>query len=185
MKIIGVACSGLDRSVSRKMIEAFLKGAEEAGHETELILIHQDLLGCTGCKGCKNKDSFCVRQDVLTHYFEALPEADAVVLGFGIYMGYPQGEAWTFMNRHYCLHKSFVGGECKIRPGKKLFCMVAQGAPIRSIEKTVMQCSSLSMAGASIVSRSWSPAAVRRRQRSRKPMSWGKEFERMIGGICQ
>ena len=31
MKIIGVACSGLDRSVSRKMIEAFLKGAEEAG----------------------------------------------------------------------------------------------------------------------------------------------------------
>ncbi|MBR2263115.1 MAG: flavodoxin family protein [Firmicutes bacterium] len=129
MKIIGVACSGLDRSVSRKMIEAFLKGAEEAGHETELILIHQDRLGCTGCKGCKNKDSFCVRQDVLTHYFEALPEADAVVLGFGIYMGYPQGEAWTFMNRHYCLHKSFVGGECKIRPGKKLFCMVAQGAP--------------------------------------------------------
>lgn len=129
MKIIGVACSGLDRSVSRKMIEAFLKGAAEAGHETELILIHQDLLGCTGCKGCKNKDSFCVRQDVLTHYFEALPEADAVVLGFGIYMGYPQGEAWTFMNRHYCLHKSFVGGECKIRQGKKLFCMVAQGAP--------------------------------------------------------
>ena len=44
-------------------------------------------------------------------------------------LGYPQGEAWTFMNRHYCLHKSFVGGECKIRPGKKLFCMVAQGAP--------------------------------------------------------
>lgn len=129
MKIIGVACSGLERSVSLKMIQAFLKGAAEAGCETELFVINQDLLGCTGCKGCKNKDSFCVRQDVLTQYFAKLPEADAVVLGFGIYMGYPQGEAWTFMNRHYCLHKGFVGGACKIVPGKKLYCMVAQGAP--------------------------------------------------------
>lgn len=129
MKIIGIACSALPRSNSLKMIQAFMKGAEEAGCETEIISINQNLLGCSGCRGCKEGDRFCVRRDVLTHYFEQLPEADAVVLGFGIYMGYPQGEAWTFMNRHYCLHKGMVGGECRIQPGKKLFCMVSQGAP--------------------------------------------------------
>ena len=129
MKIIGIACSGLPRSVSLKLMQEFMRGAEDAGHTTQIIKINQDLLGCTGCKGCKIGDSFCVRKDVLTPYFEALPEADAVVLGFGIYMGYPQGEAWTFMNRHYCLHKGMVGGECRIQPGKKLYTIVAQGAP--------------------------------------------------------
>lgn len=129
MKIIGIACSGLERSVSLKAIREFMRGAEEAGHETEVIKINHDLLGCTGCKGCKTGDTFCVRRDVLTEYFEKLPEADMIVLGFGIYMGYPQGEAWTFMNRHYCLHKGMVGGECRIAPGKKLLAIVAQGAP--------------------------------------------------------
>ena len=129
MKIIGIACSGLERSSSLKMIRAFLKGAEESGHETELIKINENLVGCSGCRSCKMGDSFCVRQDALTRYFELLPDADAVVLGFGIYMGYPQGEAWTFMNRHYCLHTGNVGGSCRIPAGKKLYTMIAQGAP--------------------------------------------------------
>ena len=129
MKIIGIACSGLDRSVSLKLMKAFMKGAEEAGHTTEIIKINEDLKGCTGCATCKKNDGFCIRRDALTRYFEELPEADAVVLGFGIYMGYPQGEAWTFMNRHYCLHTGMVGGECRIKPGKKLYTIVTQGAP--------------------------------------------------------
>ena len=54
MKIIGIACSSLARSSSRKAVEAFLKGAAEAGHDTELILLGKDLHGCTGCQGCKD-----------------------------------------------------------------------------------------------------------------------------------
>lgn len=128
-KIIGIACSGLKRSVSLKLMEEFMRGAAEAGFETKIIKINEDLLGCTGCKSCKTADTFCVRKDILSAYFVELPEASAVVLGFGIYMGYPQGEAWTFMNRHYCLHKGMVGGECRIEAGKKLFPIVSQGAP--------------------------------------------------------
>ena len=130
MKVIGVACSCLARSNSLKAVEAFLKGAAEAGHETELIRLDRDLRGCVGCQACKKEGAgLCVQKDVLARYFELLPEAGAVVLGAANYMGYAQGEAWTFMNRHYCLHKGFVGGACKIAPGKKLYCMVAQGAP--------------------------------------------------------
>ena len=35
--ILGIACSGLERSDSLKMIKAFMRGAEEAGHQTEII----------------------------------------------------------------------------------------------------------------------------------------------------
>ena len=131
MKVIGVACSCLPRSNSLKAVEAFLKGAAEAGHETELIHLNKDLHGCLGCQGCKKEGAgMCVQKDVLTRYFELLPEAGAVVMGAGNYMGYAQGEAWTFMNRHYCLYTG-VGPDRKIKiaPGKKFFAVFAQGSP--------------------------------------------------------
>ena len=128
MKVIGVACSCLPRSNSLKAVEAFLKGAAEAGHETELIRLNKDLHGCLGCQGCKKEGAgLCEQKDVLARYFELLPEAGAVVLGAANYMGYAQGEAWTFMNRHYCLS----GGDrkLKIEPGKKFYAFFAQGSP--------------------------------------------------------
>ena len=130
MKVIGIACSSLARSTSLKAVEAFLKGAAEAGHETELIKLGENLHGCTGCQSCKKSEGFCVQKDVLARYFELLPEAGAVVMGAGNYMGWPQGEAWTFMNRHYCLSKGM--GEdrvIKIEPGKWFFPFFAQGNP--------------------------------------------------------
>ncbi len=55
MIIPGVACSGLERSNSLKMIKAFMRGAEETGHQTDIIKIHQNLLGCTGCGTLEQK----------------------------------------------------------------------------------------------------------------------------------
>ena len=130
MKIIGVTCSCLPKSLSQRAVKAFLQGAEEAGHEVLLVPIGKGLSGCTGCHTCKKLDGFCVQQDALRPYFDALPDAGAVVFGAGIYIGYPQGEAWSFMNRHFCLHDR-VGPEakCRIGPGKKLYPIFAQGAP--------------------------------------------------------
>ena len=130
MKIIGVTFSCLPKSLSQKAVKAFLQGAGEAGHSVLLVPIGKDLSGCTGCHACKKMDSFCVQNDALRPYFDALPDAGAVVFGAGIYMGYPQGEAWSFMNRHFCLHDR-VGPEakCRIGPGKKLYPIFAQGAP--------------------------------------------------------
>lgn len=130
MNVIGVTCSCLPKSLSQQAVKAFLQGAEEAGHKVLLVPIGKGLSGCTGCHACKKLDSFCVQQDSLRPYFDALPDAGAVVFGAGIYMGYPQGEAWSFMNRHFCLHDR-VGEDarCRIEPGKKLFPIFAQGAP--------------------------------------------------------
>lgn len=129
MKMIGIACSPLTRSTSLRAVEEFLRGAAEAGYETELIKL-TDLKGCVGCQGCKKDDtSLCVQKDDLTRYFELLPEADIVVMGAGNYMGWPMGQAWTFMNRHYCLSTGGLERRMKIEPGKRLFSFFAQGNP--------------------------------------------------------
>jgi multimeric flavodoxin WrbA len=111
------------------MVREALRGAAEAGHETQLFEIATDLHGCTGCHACKNDgDGMCVQRDALTPYFEALPTADAVILGAGIYMDFPQAEAWAFMNRHFCVNRGIRAG-CRIPAGIRLLPMFAQGAP--------------------------------------------------------
>ena len=130
MNVIGVTCSCMPKSLSQKAVQSFLRGAEEAGHSVQLVPISKGLSGCTGCHACKKADGFCVQRDALRPYFDALPGAGAVVFGAGIYMGYPQGEAWSFMNRHFCLHdKVGPDAKCRIEPGKKLYPIFAQGAP--------------------------------------------------------
>ena len=55
-----------------------------------------------------------------------------VVLGAAIYMGFPQGEAFNFMNRHYCLsgrRGSDGKPTCRIEAGKKFVPVFSQGAP--------------------------------------------------------
>ena len=150
MNVIGVACSCLPKSQSQKAVKAFLQGAEETGHNVMLVPIGKRLSGCTGCHACKKLDSFCVQQDALCPYFDALPNAGAVVFGAGIYMGYPQGEAWSFMNRHFCLHDK-VGSDarCKIEPGKSYILSlhrVRRTTP--GTVKTMRHCFTPLMAGA-------------------------------------
>ena len=53
MKIIGVTCSCLPKSLSQRAVKAFLQGAEEAGHEVLLVPIGKGLSGCTGCHTSK------------------------------------------------------------------------------------------------------------------------------------
>ena len=127
MLVIGIACSCRPGSSSLKAVEEFLRGAAESGHKTELIKLNKDFRGCIGCQGCKQGDGLCVQKDALARYFELLPRAGAVVFGAAIYMGYPQGEAWSFMNRHYCL--TTADRKPKLETVKKIYPIIAQGAP--------------------------------------------------------
>ena len=130
MKILGVALSANPKSTSTAMVREILRGAAENGHETQLFEpAREHLRGCTGCHACKGPDSDgCVQRDALTDYFAALPDADIVVLGAGIYMSYPNGQAWDFMNRHFSLKRG-VFDDCRIPAGKRLLAVFAQGAP--------------------------------------------------------
>lgn len=130
MKVIGVSCTAKKGSLSCELVKKVLEGASAAGHKTEFIMLRPTKFsGCIACYACKKEGSTgCVLQDDMTQYFEALSEADVVVFGAGNYMGWPQGQAWDFVNRHFCLHRS-VSKDCRIEAGKRLIPCFAQGMP--------------------------------------------------------
>lgn len=130
MKIIGVNLSSHMNSTSAKIVSELLRGAEAAGHETQIFdLARGNLKGCTGCHACKlEKATGCVQRDDMVPYFEALYDADIVVIGAACYMGSPNGHAWNFMNRHFSLNKE-LHTNCRVPVGKKLISVFTQGVP--------------------------------------------------------
>lgn len=131
MKVLGVACTTRKDSVSVKMVKKVLEGAATAGHETHYYVLRPyHFSGCIGCHACKGENSTgCVLKDDLTPYFEELYDADVVVFGAGNYMGWPQGQTWDFVNRHFSLHR-IVSRDCRIEAGKRLIPCFAQGMPM-------------------------------------------------------
>ena len=92
MKVIGLNGSPRKNWNSAQMLEHALKGAAEAGAETELIhLIDLNATGCRSCFACKRLGgkSFgrCAAQDDLTDILNRILEAEAVIISAPVYFG--------------------------------------------------------------------------------------------------
>ena len=90
-----------------KMLDSAIKGASDAGAETELINLYDfNFKGCVSCFACKLKNSkvngngLCAFKDALTPILEKALSSDVIVMGTPIYFSYP-----TFVYR-----KAFVPG---------------------------------------------------------------------------
>lgn len=87
-----------------KMLEQAMKGAADAGAETEIIHLYDySFKGCISCFACKLKNSKCngvcaVRDDLRT-ILEKAHEADVIVMGSPVYFSYPTGVLRAFMER--------------------------------------------------------------------------------------
>ena len=131
MTIVAVYLSSRPGSVSGKVIDALLSGAEEAGAAVRRFSVGNTILGCRGCRACQSgKSEVCVVKDGLEDYWTEVRDADMVILGAGNYMGDVQGQAISFMNRHYSVMDSSRGmGQrvCRLPGGKKLIGVFAQG----------------------------------------------------------
>ena len=89
-----------------KMLESAMKGASEAGAETELVHLYDyNFKGCISCLACKLKDSkvkgngLCVFKDALTPVLEKALASDVIVMGTPIYFSYPTGMLRSFIER--------------------------------------------------------------------------------------
>lgn len=128
MKIIAVKGSGRSTAVSSMLIDEFIRGAENARHEVKVYDVgSMKLFGCHGCEICRKNGCFCVRDDELKPYWEELKTAGALILGAPMYMGQPDGQMMSFMNRHYCLKNA--DRSLKFTDSKKLVTIYSQGAP--------------------------------------------------------
>ncbi|MBQ7195800.1 MAG: NAD(P)H-dependent oxidoreductase [Synergistaceae bacterium] len=87
-----------------KMLESAMKGATEAGAETELIHLYDfNFKGCVSCFACKIKNSknngLCAIRDDLHPVLEKALNSDVLVMGSPIYFSYPTGVLRSFMER--------------------------------------------------------------------------------------
>lgn len=88
-KLIAINGSPRKNWNTAELLKHAMKGAEEAGAETELINLYSlNFKGCTSCFACKLKSrphGSCAMKDDLSPVLEKVKAADAVVFGSPIY----------------------------------------------------------------------------------------------------
>ena len=89
------------------MIEAFREGAEEAGHEVEVLHVGKmKINGCLGCEYCHtNGKGKCIQKDDLEKIMPAYLESDMVVFASPIYYFAPTAQLEAAWQRVYCIGK--------------------------------------------------------------------------------
>ena len=92
MKITGINGSPRgDQSRTRRLVQAVLDGAPEAGAETELIDVSAyDLKYCTGCGVCYAQGE-CPLADDFGEIYQKILDADGIVLGSPNYINQLNG----------------------------------------------------------------------------------------------
>lgn len=104
MKAIFINGSPRKNKNTFKLVESAMKGAQEAGAETELIqLFDYEFTGCKSCFACKIKSSktngLCAIRDAARPLLEKISKADVIVIGSPVYYGYPTGQVRSLVER--------------------------------------------------------------------------------------
>ena len=83
-KVVIFNGSNSNKANTAGMIEAFTKGAKEAGNEVvKFDVAHMDIHGCLGCMRCmtlpKDSEHICVQKDDMDSVYPAVMDADIIV----------------------------------------------------------------------------------------------------------
>ena len=130
MKIIGYAASPRKEGNTVWTVDQILEGAKEQGAETEAWYSGGlDIKPCKGCLGCV-KSGRCVIDDDMQKLYNALEQADGLVLGSPVYMGQMSAQAKIFTDRLFAfITPRFSPHFKEEHAGKKLILVFTQGNP--------------------------------------------------------
>ena len=135
MKITAIFGSPLKNGNTETMAEAFLAECAAGGADiTRWRLNELDYKGCSGCLGCKTGSEECVLRDGLTPLLRDVHGADVLLLATPVYFFDVTSQLKGFIDRGY----SFFTPDwykkkkmSRLRPGKELVFVVAQGGEER------------------------------------------------------
>jgi multimeric flavodoxin WrbA len=130
MKIIGFSASPRKEGNTAWAINKILEGAKEQGAETQLFYSSDlDIKPCKGCLGCVKSDR-CVINDDMQQLYDALAQADALILGSPVYMGQMSAQAKIFTDRLFAQITLRFSPHIKEKnAGKELVLVLSQGNP--------------------------------------------------------
>ena len=107
MKIVVLSGSPHKHGTTSKLVDSFISGAEEAGHEvarfdTAFMNVHP----CIACDKCQEENGKCVFQDEMIKIGAALMASDCVVLATPIYYYGINSQLKTVIDRFYAIEPS-------------------------------------------------------------------------------
>ena len=133
MKIVCVLGSPRPKGNSFLMADRFCRTAEAAGAESQTFALNKlQYRGCQACMTCKTKLDRCVLKDDLAHVLDAIRDADILVMASPIYYGDVSSQMKGFIDRtfSYLVPDYDTNPQSsRLRPGKKLVIILAQGDP--------------------------------------------------------
>lgn len=103
MKVVGFVGSPRVGGNTDILVSEILRGAAEAGAETEKVVLNQlHISPCQACEACR-KTKRCRIDDDMQALYETMLSADGLVLGTPIYYWGPSAQLKTFVDRWYAI----------------------------------------------------------------------------------
>lgn len=107
MKILVLNGSPRANGHTAWMVDGFVKGAQESGHEVNVVSVcRKKINGCLACECChKTCNGTCIQKDGMQEIYPLLEEAQMIVLASPIYYHGFTGQLQCALNRIYALDK--------------------------------------------------------------------------------
>lgn len=101
--ILVVLGGGRPNGNTAQLTNAFIKGAEEAGHTIETVsLVKTEVKGCLGCNACRYGKP-CVIKDGFNELVPKIKGADLIVFASPLYFWTVTSRIKAFIERFYCI----------------------------------------------------------------------------------
>lgn len=105
-KVLVISTSLRPKSNSEALADAFVRGAQEAGHDVEKISLRgKNIAFCRGCMACQQLRT-CAIQDDMTGIIRLMHDADAIAFATPIYYYEMCGQMKTLIDRANALYGS-------------------------------------------------------------------------------
>lgn len=102
-KIFVVQGGGRPKGNTVQLVEQFVRGAEEAGHQVEIVsLLKEEVNGCLGCNACRYGKP-CVQKDSFNQLIPKIKAADLIVFASPLYFWTISSKIKAFIERFYCI----------------------------------------------------------------------------------
>ena len=110
MKILVLKSSGNKRGSSSMLADEFIRGAQEAGHETTVYnVLHADICPCTGCNACGMAGPCVLKDDYENELKGLIRETDMLVFAMPVYYYNWPAQLKTVVDRFYSFTTELSG----------------------------------------------------------------------------
>lgn len=102
-KILVILGGGRPKGNTRQLVDSFINGATDAGHEVELISLNKiEVKSCLGCNACRYGKP-CVQKDDFNELVPKIKAADLIVFASPLLFWTISSKLKAFIERFYCI----------------------------------------------------------------------------------